>query len=73
MQKLDLHDGDIIEIEGKKLTATRVASSQSDIGLGIIRIDGYIRKNSGTSIGEQVRVRRAYYKEAKKVVLEPID
>jgi transitional endoplasmic reticulum ATPase len=25
MQKLDLHDGDIIEIEGKKLTATRVA------------------------------------------------
>ena len=34
MQKLDLLDGDIIEIEGKKLTATRVASSQSDIGLG---------------------------------------
>ena len=36
MQKLDLMDGDIIEIEGKKLTATIVASSQSDIGLGII-------------------------------------
>jgi transitional endoplasmic reticulum ATPase len=73
MQKLDLHDGDIIEIEGKKLTATRVASSQSDIGLGIIRIDGYIRKNSGTSIGEEVIVRRANYKEAKKVVLAPVD
>lgn len=69
MQKLDLLDGDIIEIEGKKLTATRVASSQSDIGLGIIRIDGYIRKNSGTSIGEEVTVRHADYKEAKKVVL----
>jgi transitional endoplasmic reticulum ATPase len=73
MQKLDLLDGDIIEIEGKKLTATRVASSQSDIGLGIIRIDGYIRKNSGTSIGEEVTVRRADYKEAKKVVLAPVE
>lgn len=73
MQKLDLLDGDIIEIEGKKLTATRVASSQSDIGLGIIRIDGYIRKNSGTSIGEEVTVRHAQYKEAKKVVLAPVE
>ncbi|MFY9638841.1 MAG: CDC48 family AAA ATPase [Methanobacterium sp.] len=73
MQKLDLLDGDIIEIEGKKLTATRVASSQSDIGLGIIRIDGYIRKNSGTSIGEEVTVRHADYKEAKKVVLAPVE
>ncbi len=73
MQKLDLRDGDIIEIEGKKLTATMVASSQSDIGLGIIRIDGYIRKNSGTSIGEEVIVRRAQYKEAKKVVLAPVE
>jgi len=73
MQKLDLLDGDIIEIEGKKLTATRVASSQSDIGLGIIRIDGYIRKNSGTSIGEEVTVRHANYKEAKKVVLAPVE
>jgi transitional endoplasmic reticulum ATPase len=73
MQKLDLLDGDIIEIEGKKLTATRVASSQSDIGLGIIRIDGYIRKNSGTSLGEEVTVRHAQYKEAKKVVLAPVE
>ena len=45
MEKLDLVDGDMIEIEGKKLTATTVASSQSDIGLEIIRIDGFIRKN----------------------------
>ena len=73
MQKLDLMDGDIIEIEGKKLTATIVASSQSDIGLGIIRIDGYIRKNSGTSIGEEVTVRQADYKEAKKVVIAPVE
>ncbi|WP_286244289.1 CDC48 family AAA ATPase [Methanobacterium ferruginis] len=73
MEKLDLLDGDMIEIEGRKLTTTTVASSQSDIGLGIIRIDGYIRKNAGTSLGEEVTVRKAQVKEAQKVVLAPVD
>ncbi|MCE5214997.1 MAG: ATPase, partial [Methanobacterium sp.] len=73
MEQLGLRDGDIIEIEGKKNTATVVASSQSDIRLGIIRIDGYIRKNAGTSIGEEVTVRRAKVKEAQKIVLAPVD
>ena len=73
MEKLDLLDGDIIEIEGKKLTATTVASSQLDIGLGIIRIDGYIRKNTGASIGEEVTVRQAKVKEAQKITLAPVD
>ncbi|WP_321211482.1 CDC48 family AAA ATPase [Methanothermobacter sp. DP] len=73
MEKLGLSDGDIIEIEGKKLTAATVISSQSDIGLGIIRIDGYLRKNAGASIGEEVTVRRAEVKDAQKVVLAPVD
>jgi transitional endoplasmic reticulum ATPase len=73
MEELDLIDGDIIEIEGRKLTANTVVSSQSDIGLGIIRIDGYIRKNAGTSLGDEVTVRKARVKEAQKVVLAPVD
>lgn len=73
MQKMDLLDGDIIEIAGKKLTAATVASSQSDIGLGIIRIDGYMRKNAGASIGEEVAVTRADVKDAQKVVLAPVE
>ncbi|MDI6701936.1 CDC48 family AAA ATPase [Methanothermobacter wolfeii] len=73
MEKLGLNDGDIIEIEGKKVTAATVVSSQSDIGLGIIRIDGYLRKNAGASIGEEVTVRRADVKDAQKVVLAPVD
>lgn len=73
MEKLDLLDGDIIEIEGNKLTAATVASSQSDIGLGIIRIDGYIRKNTGASIGDEVTVRHAKVKKAQKVTLAPVD
>ncbi len=44
MEKLDLLDGDIIEIEANKITAAKAVSSQSDIGLGVIRIDGILRK-----------------------------
>ncbi len=73
MTKLDILDGDTIEIEGNKLTTATVASSQSDIGLGIIRIDGYMRKNAGASIGEEVTVKRANVKEAQKVVLAPVE
>ena len=73
MKELGIHEGDIIEIQGKKSTAARVAPSQSDIGLEIIRIDGYMRKNAGTSIGEEVTVKRAEIKEANKVVLAPVD
>jgi len=73
MEELGIKDGDIIEIEGKKLTAATAASSQSDIGLGIIRIDGYIRKNARASIGEEVTIRIADVKEAEKVVLAPVE
>ncbi len=73
MEKLGIRDGDIIEIEGKKVTAATATSSQSDIGLGIIRIDGYLRKNARASIGEEVTVRVADVKEAEKVVLAPVD
>ena len=73
MDKLGLKDGDTIEIEGNKITGATVASSQSDIGLGIIRIDGYMRKNAGATIGEEVVVRHADAKEAKKVILAPVE
>ncbi len=73
MEELDLLDGDLIEIQGNKTTVATAISSQSDVGLGIIRIDGVLRKNSGTSIGEEVIVKKADVKEAKKVVLAPVE
>ncbi|WP_304124683.1 CDC48 family AAA ATPase [Methanosphaera cuniculi] len=73
MSDLGLRDGDIIEIEGEKITTATVIASQSDISLGIIRIDSYIRKNAGTSIGEEVTVRPAVIKDATKVKLAPVD
>ena len=72
MVELSLSDGDLIEISGNKNTAAIALTSQSEINR-IIRIDGTTRKNSGASIGEDVSVRKAQAKEAKKVVLAPID
>ncbi len=73
MEKLDLKDGDLIEIEGNKITTATVVASQADASLGILRIDSYLRKNAGTSIGEEVTIRKAQIKEAKKVKLAPVD
>ncbi len=74
MEKLGLNIGDIILIEGKKVTAARVwPSHPEDYGKGIIRIDGFIRKNAGVAIDDIVRVRKARYKPASKVVLAPTE
>ena len=73
MESLGLKDGDVIEIEGNKITTATVVASQADASLGILRIDSYLRKNAGTSIGEGVTIRKARIKEAKKVKLAPVD
>ncbi|MDW8036260.1 MAG: AAA family ATPase, partial [Candidatus Korarchaeum sp.] len=74
MESLGISTGDIILIEGSKVTAARVwPSYSSDYGKGIIRIDGYIRKNSGAAIDDTVKVRKAVAKPAKKVVFSPTE
>ncbi|RAP45113.1 MAG: ATPase [Methanosphaera sp. rholeuAM6] len=73
MENLNLKDGDVIEIEGNKITTATVVASKADASLGILRIDSYLRKNAGTSIGEEVTIRKAQIKEAKKVKLAPVD
>ena len=73
MSELGLNEKDIIEINGSKKTAAIVLPSQTDIGLGIIRIDGLVRKNSGATIGGEVTIKKAKAVEAKKVVLAPTE
>ncbi|MBI3027129.1 CDC48 family AAA ATPase [Candidatus Woesearchaeota archaeon] len=72
LAEVDIKPGDIVEIEGERKTvAIADRSYPGDIGLNIIRMDGIIRKNSKTGIGEIVRVRKAQVKEAKKIVIAP--
>jgi len=64
--------GDIIEVQGERKTvAIADRAYPGDIGLNIIRMDGIVRKNAKTGIGELVIVRKAEVKEAKKVIIAP--
>ncbi|RLG58972.1 MAG: AAA family ATPase, partial [Candidatus Hydrothermarchaeota archaeon] len=74
MEKLNLSSGDVIEILGKKRTVARVwRGYPEDEGLGIIRMDGIIRKNAGVGIDDKVKIRKIEAKLAKKVKLAPAE
>jgi len=69
---LQLSPGDIIEIEGKRLTAAKVwRADRQDWGQEYIRIDGYNRQNAGVGIGDRVKIRKAKVKNALRIVLAP--
>ncbi len=69
---LQLIPGDIIEIEGKKITAAKVwRADRNDWEKNIIQIDGYIRQNAGVSIGDTIKIRKANIQPAEKIVLAP--
>jgi transitional endoplasmic reticulum ATPase len=71
---LKITSGDIVEIEGSKKTAAIVWPARSeDEGRSIIRMDSFIRHNAGVVLGEKVKVRKGVPKEAKRVVLAPIE
>jgi transitional endoplasmic reticulum ATPase len=72
MKKLKLQRGDIISIKGSRETFAIVDRAYpADLGETIIRIDGITRKNAKTSIGEQILVKGAELKEAKKITIAP--
>ena len=73
MDDLGIKERELIEIVGDKRTAAIALPSQTDIGLGVIRIDGLVRKNSGATIGGEVTVKKTKATEAKKVVLAPTE
>ena len=69
---LRLSPGDIIEIEGKRTTVAKVwRADRQDWSQDYIRIDGFIRQNAGVGIGDKVKIRKAKYTEALKLVLCP--
>ena len=73
MKELNVKEGDIISITGKKETYGIVARGYpGDIGLNIIRMDGPTRKNAQAGIGEFVPVKKAEVKDAKKIIIAPL-
>jgi transitional endoplasmic reticulum ATPase len=72
LRELDIRPGNIVEIKGERITvAIADRSLPGDIDLNIIRMDGLIRRNAKTTIGEMVSVEKADVKEAKKISISP--
>src|SRR3989344_5036772 len=72
MHKIDIRPGDIVEITGERKTVGIADRAYpGDIGLNIIRMDGIVRRNAKTGLGELVSVKKTEVKEAKRVVIAP--
>ena len=72
MRAMGLNRGDIVLIKGQRESVAIVDRAYpADVGEGIIRIDGLIRRNAKTSVGEQVVVKKVLAKPAVKVSIAP--
>ena len=70
---LNLKPGDIVEIEGERRTAAIVWRCRpEDANLGVIRIDGIIRKNAGVSLGDRAEIKKVEVQPCQKLVLSPV-
>ncbi len=72
MRELDIQRGDVILIKGNRETvAIADRAYPADVGEGIIRIDGILRRNAKTGLGDVVSVSKAAVREAKKIIIAP--
>ncbi len=70
---LNLKPGDVIEIKGEDVTAAIVWRCRpEDANLGVIRVDGIIRKNAGAQLGTNVTIRKVEAKPCQKLILSPV-
>jgi transitional endoplasmic reticulum ATPase len=73
LEKMGARTLDVVEIIGSRSTAALAVNAYSaDQGIDIVRMDGLIRSNAGTSIGQYIEVKKAVWSEAKHVTLAPV-
>ncbi|MCY0850549.1 CDC48 family AAA ATPase [Sulfuracidifex metallicus] len=71
MNKLGADSGDYVEVVGPSGSSIIQAMPTYDVSDSEIKIDGYVRKAIGVSIGDEVTVKKASVSPANKVVLAP--
>ncbi|MFW9780930.1 MAG: CDC48 family AAA ATPase [Candidatus Heimdallarchaeota archaeon] len=71
-EELNIQTGDHVALIGKK-ESVGIAwpSYPQDDGLGIIRIDSRLRKNTGTAIDDTIEIRKVEVLPAQSIVLAP--
>ena len=66
--------GDVIEISGEKKTVARITGTFPEhYGKRVIQIDGLVRSNAKSSLGEIVRVSKISRKTATTAIITPLD
>jgi transitional endoplasmic reticulum ATPase len=71
--EMNINVFDVVEITGEKTTSAIVGRAYpSDEGEDVIRMDGLMRTNARTGIGEIVEVHKAQWHEARHVSLAPV-
>ena len=72
MAELQLAEGDVVEIVGKRSTPARVVRPyKEDEGLDVLRLDGLQRANAGVGSGDFVQLRKIDPRPAQRVVFAP--
>ncbi len=72
MEKLKIQTGDVIAVNGKKESAGIAwPSYPQDNGLGIVRVDSRLQKNTGTRIDDTIEIRKVNAVVAQNIVLAP--
>ncbi|MFP4118131.1 MAG: CDC48 family AAA ATPase [Candidatus Woesearchaeota archaeon] len=75
MERLGVEAGDTVMVEGKRKTVATIWRSRpedEDSFENIVRIDGNIRHNAGTSLGEKVKLKKTECNEAKSMTIAPL-
>jgi transitional endoplasmic reticulum ATPase len=73
IKELGLSNGDLVELEGRRKTGAIVFPSVPDKGHRIVRLDGLLRTNTGTSVGEEITIRPLRPIPARMIVLAPME
>ncbi len=72
LRKIDAKPGDYVEIVGNKSTvAIADRALPADMGLNLIRMDGYLRRSANVGINDFVIIKKANVKPATHVTLAP--
>ena len=62
-----------MKITGKKATSAIDIPPSQKLRPNLIQMDGLIRTNAGTGIGDQVKIEKISVETAKKVILAPVE